>query len=797
MRIVAISTIFLLACEQKETPTIEEPVIQDSDGDGYAAEEDCDDNNSLVSPGAEELCDGFDNNCDGQIDEGVLTNFYVDSDQDGFGSPSIVVDACEAPDGFVTNGSDCDDNNPLTYPSANEVCDGFDNNCDEQIDEGLNSIFYTDADGDGFGDPNAEIEACEIREGLSILAEDCDDTDARINPIINETCDSIDNNCDGQIDEGLLITFYEDVDGDGFGNTTTSVTACNAPVGHVDTPGDCDDINTLANPNITEFCDNIDNNCDGQIDEGLLLTFYEDLDSDGYGNVNSTASACSVPSGYSEVSGDCDDTEILSNPGQLELCDTIDNNCDGIVDEDTAIDAIEYYTDADGDGFGAIETPQTACSVPSGYSPLSNDCDDTEGTANPGMVELCDGIDNNCDNAVDENTAYDALTWYLDSDGDGFGDSASTTQACDLPTGYSADNTDCNDGEVTAYIGAEELCDSIDNNCDGQIDEGIPVDAQTWYLDDDQDGFGDPGMSLQACEAPSDYVADLTDCDDTDGTIYVGAPEVCDGQDNDCDSSTPYDATCIFDSCLDILQNDPTSQNGVYTIDPNATGEVDTVCDMTHDGGGWTLVMNLYDMGGFSENDFLGVFGDPLFTDHDWSYSGSSVNAGVTVLDNVNQGMIAMDSFTGLWTDIRMACNSNSLATTEEHYVQIDDYTTTNGNYQLLGATANGTSYTVDSLLNSFQLSTVWHDNETNSENSGHYLCDVTNGGSSGTSQFGFCYTDFLNNNNTLDYGDSIVSLGFGNALGDDGWSSGFTGECGDMGMGALQNSGTFWIWIR
>ena len=139
MRILAIFTIFLLSCEQKETPTVEEPVIQDADGDGFSAEEDCDDNNSLVSPGAEELCDGFDNNCDGQVDEGVLTNFFVDSDGDGFGNPSIVVDSCETPEGFVTNGSDCDDNNALSYPATSTW---LANNCDGRIDEGLNSIFY-------------------------------------------------------------------------------------------------------------------------------------------------------------------------------------------------------------------------------------------------------------------------------------------------------------------------------------------------------------------------------------------------------------------------------------------------------------------------------------------------------------------------------------------------------------------------------------------------------------------------------------------------------------------------------
>ncbi|MEC7985993.1 MAG: MopE-related protein, partial [Myxococcota bacterium] len=730
MRYHSILSLCLFACQSStKEPDTEEEVIQDADADGFNAEEDCDDNNSLISPAAEEVCDGTDNNCDGDIDEGVQTEFYADSDLDGFGNPNLVTSACEAPDGFVTNGSDCDDTQALSYPGAEEICDELDNNCDGETDEGLANIYYTDTDGDGFGDPTQEVSACQIAEGLSTLAEDCDDNNIFINPLADEICDGIDNNCDEQIDEGLLITFYEDVDGDGFGNPNSSVTAC------------------------TE------------------------------------------PTGYAENGEDCDDLESYANPSMTEVCDGIDNNCDGNTDESTALDALEYYTDADGDGFGAIEAAQTACVLPTGTSPLSNDCDDNEAAAHPSNTEVCDGIDNNCDGDIDESGAAGEVTYYTDADEDGFGDSDTMTVGCNQPAGTVLQGGDCNDSEATANPAMIEICDTIDNNCDGDIDEDSALDVETWYLDDDEDGFGDASNTVEACEAPTGYTDDDTDCDDTDETIYAGAEEICDGIDNDCDSTTEADAGCTFASCLELQQVDATATSGIYSIDPDGTGAVDTVCDMSHDGGGWTLILHLNDPSGFSEDDFLSLFGDPLFTDHDWRYNGGVLSAGVQTLDDTHQGAIQIDRFSGLWTDVRMACHTSNLSTTEEHYAQVDDYTVSNGNYALLGSTSNGTSYTVNSAYNSFGLSTIWHDNETDSLNSGHYHCDVTNYGP-GTSQFGFCYTDFLNNNNSLDYGDSIVSLGFGNALGSDGWSTGFSGECGNMGTGYLNNGGTYWIWI-
>ncbi len=147
-----------------------------------------------------------------------------------------------------------------------------------------------------------------------------------------------------------------------------------------------------------------------------------DADGDGYDDINAGGD-------------DCDDTDAAVNPGAAEVCDGVDNNCDGTIDESTATDASTWYTDADSDGYGDAASSSVACDAPSGAVADSTDCDDTNAAVNPGAAEVCDSIDNDCDGTADNN-ATDATTWYADSDGDTYGDAATTQDSCDQPSGY-------------------------------------------------------------------------------------------------------------------------------------------------------------------------------------------------------------------------------------------------------------------------------------------------------------------------------------------------------------------------
>jgi gliding motility-associated-like protein len=495
---------------------------------GYVTDNtDCDDSNSAVNPSATEICDGIDNNCDTQIDEGVQSTFYADADGDGFGNPAVSQQACTAPVGYVADNTDCDDTNNSVYPGATELCDGLDNNCDTQIDEGVALTYYADADGDGYGDAGVSITSCSPVVGFVTDSTDCDDTDAAVNSGATEICDGIDNNCDTQIDEGVLVTFYIDADGDGYGDPTTMAQACSLPVGFVVAGGDCDDTDNAINPAATEICDGVDNNCDTQIDEGVSFTWYADNDSDGFGDDTNFLITCVQPVGYIAQNGDCDDTDNTINPLATEVCDGVDNNCDGNIDE--GVSTI-YYADTDGDGFGDPLNSLSACSLPVGYVLDNTDCDDTDNTINPLGTEVCDGFDNNCDGNIDEGVS---TTYFADTDGDGFGDASNTTAACSQPLGYVSDNTDCDDTNSSINTSATEICDGIDNNCDTQIDEGV---QSTFFADADGDGFGDAASTILACSAPVGYVSDNTDCDDTNSAINPSATEICDGLDNNCDT---------------------------------------------------------------------------------------------------------------------------------------------------------------------------------------------------------------------------------------------------------------------
>ncbi|MEZ4798272.1 MAG: MopE-related protein [Flavobacteriales bacterium] len=499
---------------------------------GYVSDNtDCDDTDININPSATEVCDGVDNDCDTQIDESGNIVFYADTDGDGFGDPLNTTMACVAPVGFVSDNTDCDDTNFNINPAATEVCDGIDNNCDTQIDESGNFEFWADADGDGYGDPNVSVFDCVAPVGYTNNNLDCDDTNNAINPDAIEICDGIDNNCDTQIDETGDLEFFADADGDGYGDPLNSILACTAPVGFVDNSLDCDDTNFDINPDASEVCDGVDNNCDPQIDETGDILFFADTDGDGYGDPDNTILACALPVGYIDNDLDCDDTNSSIFPGAIEECDALDNDCNGTIDD--GLPTTTFYLDADNDGFGDGGFTIDACIQPDGYVDNDFDCDDNDATVNPNAEELCDGLDNNCDGTIDE--GLPGTIFYADNDGDGFGNPDNTVTACALPPGFTTDNTDCDDDNPFSYPGAEEICDGYDNNCDGTIDEGFELFP--WYMDNDGDGFGDPTAMLMACAPPMGYTDDNTDCDDSDSNTFPGAEELCDGIDNNCDGT--------------------------------------------------------------------------------------------------------------------------------------------------------------------------------------------------------------------------------------------------------------------
>jgi hypothetical protein len=396
----------------------------------------------------------------------------------------------------------------------------------------------TDLDGDGYGDASYPASTCPT---------DCDDGQADVSPGATELCDGIDNDCDGTVDEGDAAdasTWYADSDGDSFGDAASTTAACSQPSGHVADASDCDDGDAAVNPDADEYCNGVDDDCDGAVDEDDAIdaaTWYADSDSDGFGDAASTATACSSPTGYTADATDCDDSDAGVNPAATESCNGVDDDCDGDVDEDDAVDAATWYADGDGDGFGDATSTTAACSQPTGHVADATDCDDADATINPDAAESCNGIDDDCDGAVDEGAVDDA-TWYADSDGDGFGDADASTESCSQPTGHVADATDCDDGDSGVNPDATESCNGIDDDCDGTVDEDDAIDASTWYADSDGDGFGDPLSTTTACDQPTGYVADATDCDDVDATVNPGAEEIWyDGVDGDCDGGSDYD----------------------------------------------------------------------------------------------------------------------------------------------------------------------------------------------------------------------------------------------------------------
>jgi hypothetical protein len=544
------------------------------DNDGYTvAQGDCNDSNPEIYPGAFEACDGQDNDCDGQIDEDCDVeesdadadsdadgdsdadsdtdtdlpddtaedtaepceelDWFRDADGDSFGNPDVSISSCEQPDGYVEDNTDCDDNAANVHPGSGEWCNGVDDDCDGDIDESTSNKWYTDADGDGFGDESTGVDViCDGSAGTLVAPSDvtgdgaydfdCDDTSSSVYPSADEYCNGEDDDCDGTVDNDTVdVRFWiEDADGDGHGNPDSILEQCADPGAsyELDLPADdCDDASASVYPGATEQCNGMDDDCDGALMDS-------EVDNDGDG-----ANEC--------ADGDCDDSNAAIYVGAVETCNGVDDDCDGVADESDAMDATTWYYDVDGDGYGDDSVSFVSCSAPAGYVAMGGDCDGTNAAVNPGATEVCDGVDNDCDGTTDVGAA-DQSVWSIDADGDGYGsDSYSDYLAsCEQPDGYVADFSDCDDTDAAVNPGATEVYDDlVDNDCDGTVDNSAVV----CYLDADGDGYGLSGTGVYEETGICDvgYVDRDSDCDDTNSTINPGAddPLADDGVDYNCD----------------------------------------------------------------------------------------------------------------------------------------------------------------------------------------------------------------------------------------------------------------------
>ncbi|HMQ74941.1 MAG TPA: MopE-related protein [Flavobacteriales bacterium] len=494
-----------------------------------------------------EVCDGLDNDCDGLVDEDFI--WYVDNDLDSWGDAGTGQVFCTPPSGnFAQQAGDCDDTNADISPNAADLClngDGIDNNCNGQVDENGAGFWFFDADGDGYGVEDSGVLSCEQPPNTVLLTGDCDDADAAINPDAVELCDGIDNDCNGQVDEDFF--WYADVDGDGFGDVATEQFSCTPVPGMINTPGDCND----NDPGLTVVNAPCDDGDPGTTNDVVTVNCTCQGSTSGFcppGEIEDCNGNCAPAEWVGD--GTCDDGSFewegnliffncaaFNNDGSdcgsgciPELCDGVDNDCDGQVDEDFI-----WYPDADGDGWGANVAGQLSCTPVAGSVTQTGDCDDASDAIFPGASDLCseaDGIDNDCNGLADD---QDGVFWFVDADGDGWGNEQEVIQACTQVPGTVALAGDCDDTNDAAFPGAVEQCDGLDNDCDGEADEDF-----FWYADADGDGFGDEATGAFYCTGPPvGQVQTGGDCDDSDPNTFPGAPEGCEGLDRNCDGVIP------------------------------------------------------------------------------------------------------------------------------------------------------------------------------------------------------------------------------------------------------------------
>ncbi len=230
-----------------------------------------------------------------------------------------------------------------------------------------------------------------------------------------------------------------------------------------------------------EECNGRDDDCDGETDPAGAAgctTYYQDVDLDGFG-MGVGKCLCEDPgAGYTTTSGDCNDVNDGVYPGVQEICNGMDDNCDGTTDDEGAPGCIEYWLDNDGDGYGVVGQSKCLCKPTPPYTGTQKqyDCDDTNKDIYPGATENCDALDNDCDGITDPENSIGCQPWYYDGDSDGFGSSSKFKCLCGAVGLYNTQKSgDCDDLDPMAHPLANEVCNGRDDNCNGQVDEGDPA----------------------------------------------------------------------------------------------------------------------------------------------------------------------------------------------------------------------------------------------------------------------------------------------------------------------------------